>query len=130
MKSEPKDLVFNEHGITLKFATWYMAYNKGANAGIQILINTEAGDARNVSPTDLFGHKTHATLQIQELMSGMTYKDLSKWAAKSAEFLKEIEIKYRGEKEFNKKHQVNELKVQEIKPKELYDVSLPISIPT
>jgi hypothetical protein len=117
MKSEPKDLVFNEHGITLKFAAWYMAYNKGANAGIQIIINTEAGDARDVSPNDLFGHKTHATIHVQELMSGMTYKDLidlSKWAAKSAEFLKETEIQYSGQKEFNKKHQVNELKVQEI----------------
>ena len=113
MKSEPKDLVFTTHGVTLKFAAWYMAYDKGANAGVQILVNTEAGDAREVSSDDLFGHKTKAVISVQQLMAGMSYKDLmdlSKWAAKSAEFLKEAEIKYRGQADFNKEHMVNHLK--------------------
>lgn len=114
MKKELKDLVFtNNHNITLKFAAWHMSYDKGANAGVQVIINTEAGDNREVSPDDLFGHKSKAVISIQNMMAGMTCKDLmdlSKWAAEAAKFLKEPEIKYRGKKDFDEKHSVNSLR--------------------
>jgi hypothetical protein len=116
MFKEPNDLVFNRSGKTLRFAAWNMSHDKGANAGVQIIINTEAGDGREVSPDDLFGQKTKAVISVQELMHGMSYKDLqdlSKWANNAAKFLKKAETKYRGVSEFNKEHSVNALRVEE-----------------
>jgi hypothetical protein len=118
MKPEPKDIVFERYGIQLRFAAWYMAYDKGASAGIQVKVNTSAGDARKVDPDDIFGNKTTATIAIQELMAGLSYKDLmdiSEWAKTAAKFVKREEVKYRGTDNFVKEHMVNNLKMKETK---------------
>lgn len=118
MKPEPKDIVFERYGIQLRFASWYMAYDKGASAGIQVKVNTKAGDDREIDPDDIFRSKTIATIAIQELMAGLSYKDLmdlSEWAKTSAKFVKSAEVKYRGTGNFAKEHMVNNLKVKETK---------------
>ncbi len=116
MKKEPEDLVFEKYGNKIRFAAWYMAYDKGANAGIQLTIKTEAGDSRQVDPSDIFGHKTSAVISIQDMMSQLSYKDLmdlSEWAKTAAKFVKKHQIKYRGVDDFAKEHMVNNLKVVE-----------------
>jgi len=115
MLKEPKDLIFEKYGNKIQFAAWHMAYDKGANAGIKFTIKTTASDDRVIDPDDLFGHKVTATINIQDLIGGMTYKDLmdlSEWAKNAAKFVKAVEVKYRGKAEFDKMHTVNELRIK------------------
>ncbi len=113
MKSEPKDLVINYYGITLTFASWYMAYDKGANAGVQVKVDETTKQGENFDR--IFDQTTEIKVNMQRLINGMTYKDLmdlSEWAKKSAKFLKSAQIKYRGKENFEKEHMKNELVVR------------------
>jgi len=119
MPKEPDDLVLECSGITLRFAAWNMHYGKGANAGVQVKVNSYTKENYNEQdPKNIFANNCKTTIELQRLIAGMTYKDLmdlSKWARTAATFLKRSEIKYRGKEDFEEEHFKNQLKKEEIK---------------